>query len=67
MPMHRTSSNYIKNAENIPNEWLDVLKKEHLASVALKGPSVFLINNILQYSRQLVAIHSISTILVNLN
>jgi hypothetical protein len=64
--MQRWSHNYVAT-NYIPSEWLDSLERDNLATVALRGPSRSLINNILQYSRQLVVLGSITKIFVNLN
>ena len=64
--MQKWSHNYV-STNYIPSEWLDSLEKDNLATVALRGPGKNLIQNILQYSRQLVVLGSITKIFVNLN
>ena len=66
LPMHKWLHDYAAT-NYIPSEWLDSLEKDHLASVALRGPGKNLIHNILLYSKQLVVLGSITKILVNLN
>ena len=51
----------------IPSAWLKNLRKDNLAGVALRGPGKNLTSNVLQYSRQLVVLGSMTKILVNLN
>jgi hypothetical protein len=51
----------------IPNAWLNDLRRDNLAGVALRGPGKSLINIILKYSRQLFVSGSITKIIVNLN
>ena len=64
--MQKWSHNYA-TTNYIPNEWLVSLEQDNLAAVALRGPGKNLINNILQYSRQLVVLGSMTKILVGLN
>ena len=64
--MQRWLRNYA-TTNYIPNEWLENLEKDNLAEIALRGPGKNLMNNILQYSRQLVVLGSITKIFVNLN
>jgi len=64
--MQRCSHNNVAT-DYIPNAWLENLKKDNLAGVALRGPGKVLTSNVLQYSRQLVVLGSMTKILVNLN
>jgi len=51
----------------IPSAWLEDLRKDNLAGVALRGPGKNLISNLLHYSRQLVVLGSMTKIFVSLN
>jgi len=51
----------------IPSAWLDDLRKDNLAGVALRGPGKNLIATVLQYSQQLVVLGSMTKIYVSLN
>ncbi|MCL2510588.1 MAG: hypothetical protein FWF09_00900 [Bacteroidales bacterium] len=64
--MLRCSHNNVAT-DYIPNAWLEDLRKDNLAGIALRGPGKNLTRNVLQYSRQLVVLGSMRKILVNLN
>ena len=64
--MQRCSHNNVAT-DYIPNAWLENLRRDNLAGVALRGPGKRLIRNVLLYSRQLVVLGSMTKILVNLN
>jgi hypothetical protein len=66
MPMQRCSHNEVAT-DYIPSAWLENLRKDNLAGIALRGPGKNLTSNVLQYSRQLVVLGSMTKILVNLN
>jgi len=66
MPMQRFSHNEV-STDYIPNAWLENLRKDNLAGVALRGPGKNLTSNVLRYSQQLVVLGSMTKILVNLN
>ena len=64
--MQKCSHNDVAT-NHIPSAWLENLRRDNLAGVALRGPSKNLTNNVLRYSQQLVVLGSMTKILVNLN
>lgn len=65
--MQKITTNYDVTTDDIPNEWMERLEKDGLASVARKGPASSLIQNIMNYSKQLVVLGSATKMLVSLN
>ncbi|MDR0363406.1 MAG: hypothetical protein LBH92_00040 [Bacteroidales bacterium] len=66
-PMQKTTTNYDVIADEIPDEWMDELKKDGLASLACKGASKKMIDNLVRYSQQLAIISSKSNISISAN
>lgn len=65
--MHKTTTDYDITADKISIEWMEELEKDGLRSIAYRGVSKNIIENLLNYSRQLAVFGSAPKIMVSAN
>lgn len=65
--MHKTTTDYDIAADEISIKWMEELEKDGFKAIAYKGVSKKIIENLLNYSRQLAVLGSTSKIMVSTN